>query len=179
MKKVIIKPYKQVGDTTLNMHIIRPDGCSSGPMPAVVFFFCGGWNSFDASKFHPQSVYLASRGMACFNAEVRVEPIHGTTPVECVIDGKSAVRWVRSHAKVLGVDQRRIAVAGGSAGGHVSACCGVIDGFDDPLDEDPSISSIPDAMVLFNPALDTTSLDRRIKRFGGSRRHGRSRRSST
>ncbi len=38
-----------------------------------------------------------------------------------------------------------------SAGGHVAACTGVIKKFDESS-EDESISSVPNAMVLFNPA---------------------------
>jgi acetyl esterase/lipase len=167
MKRVFIKPYKTVGDTVLNMHIVGANRPSDGPRPAIVFFFCDTWLGFEASKHYPHSMYLASRGMACFNAEVRVQPIHGTTPVECVIDGKSAVRWVRSHAGRLGVDRNRIAVAGGSAAGHVSACCSLVDGFDDPQDDNPSISSRPNAMVLFNPVLDITGLAHRTNLFGG------------
>lgn len=90
--KPLIRTYKSVGETTLNMHIIGPEEVGDAPLPAVVFFFCGGWSRFDASKFFPQSAYLAARGMVCLNAEVRVAPVHGTTPLECVVDGKSAVR---------------------------------------------------------------------------------------
>ena len=161
-----IKPYKYVGDTTLNLHLFEPNERSEGPRSAMLFFFCGGWNAFDASKFYPQSAYLASRGMVCLNAEVRVTPIHGTTPVECVRDARSAVRWVRANADDLNVAMDRIVVAGGSAAGHVSACCGLIDEADDQDDASPSITSKPDAMILLNPTLDTTTLDRRIQRFG-------------
>ena len=60
--------YKTVGDVTLNMHVFR--GAEGAPRPAIVFFFCGGWNGFDATRMFPQSEYLVSRGMVAFNAEV-------------------------------------------------------------------------------------------------------------
>ena len=83
-------------------------------------------------------------------ADYRVSSRHGTQVVHCVADGKSAVRWIRANAKRLGVDAERIAAGGGSAGGHVAACTGVISGLDAP-DEDTSLSSVPNAMALFNP----------------------------
>ncbi|MBL7142992.1 MAG: prolyl oligopeptidase family serine peptidase, partial [Phycisphaerae bacterium] len=94
---------------------------------------------------------------------------HGTTPFECVADGKSAIRWVRANAARLGVDPDKIVAGGGSAGGHVAACTGVLDGLDEES-EDSNISSKPNAMVLFNPVLDVVGLakkrasDERFKR---------------
>jgi acetyl esterase/lipase len=72
------------------------------------------------------------------------------------MDAKSAVRWIRANAGKLGIDPSRIVAAGGSAGGHLAACTGVIPGYDEE-NEDKSISSAPNAMVLFNPALNTTA----------------------
>lgn len=84
-------------------------------------------------------------------ADYRVSSRHGTPAKACVADAKSAVRWIRANAKRLGVDQDRIAAGGGSAGGHIAACTGVVPAFDEP-GEDTSVSSVPNAMVLFNPA---------------------------
>ncbi len=180
-----IVDYKTVGDVTLRMHIFparrghvpeTPSAAAKGDRhmspdkrPAIVFFFCGGWNGFDAAKMFPQSEYLVSRGMVAFNAEVRVCETHGTTPTECVIDGKSALRWVRAHAAEYGVDPDRIVASGGSAAGHVSACAALIDGFDDPAD-DLSVSPVPNALVLFNPATNVHGLQRRVEMFGGEER---------
>ncbi len=41
---------------------------------------------------------------------------------------------------------------GGSAGGHLAACTGTIAEFDEP-GEDRTVSSVPNALVLFNPAV--------------------------
>ena len=67
-------------------------------------------------------------------------------------DAKAAVRWVRGHAAELGVDPGRIGAAGGSSGGQLAASTATLPGFDDPGD-DRSVSSRPDAIVLFNPAV--------------------------
>ena len=146
--------YKTVGETELKLHVFNPKRQkSSTQRPAIVFFFGGGWNSGSASQFYPHCDFLASRGMVAMSAEYRVKSRDGVSPRECVQDGKSAIRWVRQHAAELGVDASRIAAGGGSAGGHVAAATGTTKGFEDE-DEDLSISSMPNALVLFNPVYD-------------------------
>ena len=91
-------------------------------------------------------------------ADYRVSSRHGTKALQCVADGKSAIRWIRANATRLGIDPNRLAAGGGSAGGHVAACTGTIAGLDEE-GEDLSISSCPDCLVLFNPALVLAPVD--------------------
>jgi acetyl esterase/lipase len=81
-----------------------------------------------------------------------VKSRQGVTPKECVEDAKSAVRWLRQSAAKLGIDPDRIVASGGSAGGHIAACTALTPGLDAP-GEDTTISSKPNALVLFNPVL--------------------------
>jgi acetyl esterase/lipase len=143
--------YKTVDDVTLQLHIFKPDHHkATDSKPCIVFFFGGGWVGGSPSQFYPHCRYLSSRGMVAISAEYRVKNRHKTTPYECVKDGKSAIRWVRSHADELGIDPRRLAAGGGSAGGHVAAATGSVKSFQEP-GEDTAISSKPNALVLFNP----------------------------
>lgn len=146
--------YKRIGEVELKLHVFNPPGLkASDKRPAIVFFFGGGWVGGSPTQFFPHCRYLSSRGMVAVSAEYRVLKKHGTTPKECVEDGKSAVRWLRQHARELGIDPNRLAAGGGSAGGHVAAAAGTLKGFDRP-DEDKNISSKPNALVLFNPVFD-------------------------
>lgn len=148
-----ILPYKTVGSTQLSLHVFDPPETARQPSAAIVFFFGGGWNGGSPSQFYGQSRHLANRGVVAICAEYRTKSSHGTTPQECVRDGKSAIRWVRAHAAELGIDPNRIAAGGGSAGGHVAAATGTIDAFDEP-GESTSVSCVPNALVLFNPVFD-------------------------
>jgi acetyl esterase len=145
--------YKSIGDVDLRIYRFLPkDHQASDRRPAVVFFFGGGWKDGTPTQFSNQCVYLAERGMVAFTADYRVAKRHQAKVTDCVEDAKSAIRWVRTNAARLGVDPNRIAAGGGSAGGHLAACTGVVPGFDKST-EDQSVSSTPNAMILFNPAL--------------------------
>jgi len=140
-----------VGDQALHLHVFKPEGHqTSDKRPAIVFFHGGGWSKGDPNQFFPQSRHLADRGMVAISAQYRLTKKDGVKPWDCVSDAKSAIRWVRQHAAELGIDPGRIAAGGGSAGGHLAAATANIKAFE-PEGEDPSISSKPDALVLFNP----------------------------
>lgn len=159
--------YKTIGEVELKLHVFEPAGHqASDQRPAIVFFFGGGWNGGTPQQFYEQSRALADRGMVAMSAEYRVKSRNGTSPFECVKDGKSAIRWVRQHA--VGVDPNRIVASGGSAGGHVAACSGVIQGCEEQ-GEDLSVSSVPNAMILFNPVLDTTARGLGLRQVGEDR----------
>ena len=149
-----LKTYKKIGGVELKLHIFNPEGHKVGDKrPVIVFFFGGGWNGGTPSQFYPQCEHLAKRGMVAISAEYRVKSRNGTSPLECVKDGNSAVRWVRAHAVELGIDPKKVAAGGGSAGGHVAAATGTTRGIFEE-GEDVLVSSKPDALVLFNPVYD-------------------------
>ena len=146
--------YKRVGDIELGLQTVQPEGhLDSNGRPAAIFFFGGGWSGGSPDQFARHARYLASRGMVVFLADYRTARADGTTPFECVKDAKSAVRWVRSHARQLGIDGQRLAAGGGSAGGHLAAATATLTGFDDPGD-DVTVSAVPNALLLFNPVYD-------------------------
>ncbi|MSR31133.1 MAG: alpha/beta hydrolase [Gemmataceae bacterium] len=146
--------FKKTPQGDLQLHFFLPPGHDpKGKKPALVFFFGGGWKGGTFQQFVPQAEYLASRGLVAVCADYRIGSIHKTTPDCCVEDAKSAMRWLRGHAGEWGIDQDKIIASGGSAGGHLAACCALVPGWDAP-GEDLKISCLPNALVLFNPAVD-------------------------
>lgn len=149
--------YKVVDGQELNAYILNPP-TSYGPdnRPAVVLFHGGGWTNGAPGQLTQDALYLASRGMVTIAVEYRLVDINsGDAPIPCIEDAKSAIRWVRTHALELGIDPNRIAAMGRSSGGHLSAATAMINGVDDPAD-DLSISSKPNAQILFEPVIDNS-----------------------
>lgn len=147
-KKVV---YKQVGDVELALHFFFPkEHNNKDKSPAILFFHGGGWKGGGVGHFYNQGAYLASRGMVGICAQYRTEKPHGTTPMECVKDVKSAMRWVKLNAAAYGIDPDKILAGGGSAGGHAAAATATLKGFNEE-GEDISVDCIPKALVLFNP----------------------------
>ena len=158
--------YKTVGDVRLPLYVYVPKGhAASDRRAAIVFFFGGGWMGGSVRQFHQHSLYFASRGMVAITVEYRVFRRHRATPFQCVADAKSAMRWVRANAGRLGIDPGKIVASGGSAGGHLAAATAFIEGFDEPSD-DRTVSAKPNALVLFNPVIDTTPKGYGAKRLG-------------
>lgn len=150
--------YKTVDGLRLDAHILRPEG--HGPedrRPALVWFHGGSW--VEGAWYWCMGLCgpFVSEGMVVIQVEYRIHDRHGTTPLESIADAKSAIRWVRANASRLGVDPDRIVAAGFSAGGHLAASTGILEGLDEP-GEDRSVRATPDAMLLFgacvNPTLD-------------------------
>lgn len=133
-----------------------PTGQESGAaLPCAVFFFGGGWNGGDIGHFAPQADYLARRGMVAICAQYRTRQSHAVPPNVCLVDAKSAIRYVKANAEDLGIDPHRLAVGGGSAGGHLAAATTFCDGFNAP-GEDLKVSTRANALLLFNPVIDNS-----------------------
>lgn len=148
--------YKEIDTIKLFLHIYKPQNFDkTKTYKSIVFFHGGGWNGGNHKAFRRQASYLATRGMIAISADYRLFNTHKTSPFEAVEDAKSAIRFVRKYAKELHIDPSYIAAGGGSAGGHLAAACGNIEGLEG-ANEDLMISSKPNALVLFNPVYDNS-----------------------
>ena len=136
--------YRNVDGAALHADVFAA-GAGEAPHPAILFFFGGGWTGGTPAQFHPFAEHLAGQGVTAIAVEYRVRSRHGSTIPDSMADAFAAFRWAQANAAALGIDPARIAVGGGSAGGHLAAAVGTIaEHAGDP----------PAAMVLYNPATD-------------------------
>ncbi len=159
--------YKSIGGIDLSVYMWAPDASRTpaGPMSVAAFFFSSGWDNGQVSQFAPHCVYFASRGMVTLAFEYRVAAKHRTGPHETMADVRSALRWIRMNAVDMGINPGKIAVIGGSAGAHAACAACMLDGTYDEPGEDTSILPAPNALVLFNPILDTSKKGFGMDRF--------------
>ena len=115
-------PVPYVQDTLANdvpVRIYKPAAGTSSP--AIVYFHGGGFALYGVESHD----YLCRRlchqnQMVVISVDYRLAPEHSYPAAH--EDAWSAFLWVREQATSLGIDNTRIAVAGDSAGGNLSAC---------------------------------------------------------
>ncbi len=108
-------PYH--GDLTLDLYRARD---RNGPTPVLVYLHGGSWRGGDPhtagrAMFHS----LARSGWAVATIRYPLSP--AATFPDHLIGVKRALAWIRSEGGTLGLDPNRLAIGGGSAGGHLAA----------------------------------------------------------
>ena len=107
-----------------------PNGPKRLDRPAVVFIHGGGFTGGDKAEYRSASVSAdlcrAGYVVVSCNYVLGSKSKEGVWP-QNIADCRNAVRWVRAHAKELGVNPDKVAVAGGSAGGYLALMVGLSD----------------------------------------------------
>ncbi len=133
----------------LPVRAYRPSGSAKDAvLPALVFFHGGGWVIGDLDT-HDVACRQLSNGARCmvFSVEYRLAP-EARFPA-AVDDCIAATRYLMAQAATLGVDPKRIAVGGDSAGGNLAAVvC---------IDARESRQPLPCFQLLIYPATDQRS----------------------
>lgn len=138
LRRVVIEPdggrfwpellfAQPTGFRALTMSLRVPAG--DGPRPLVIYIHGGGW-----LFGHPHSMHvnlaamdidaaLLGAGFAVARVSYRLSS-EGKFPTQ-LQDCKSAVRYLRHHADLFGLDPHRFASLGESAGGHLAILLGL------------------------------------------------------
>jgi acetyl esterase len=150
------KVYKTIGSTELLVDIFYTNSSlKSENNSAIAFFHGGGWVCGERSDFYETSKRYASKGMIAFCFQYRFADHKSLTPVDCLADAKSAIRWIRQNSSDYNIDENKIIASGQSAGGHLAICTSLIDRYDEK-DEDKSISSKPNGFIVWSACADVT-----------------------
>ena len=107
----------------LAVRIYRPAGAqpdAAGQLPGIVFYHGGGWVIGSVESHDGLCRKLANRvGAVLISVEYRLAPEHKfPAPAE---DAYAAACWAAQNSNELGIDPKRLIVAGDSAGGNLAA----------------------------------------------------------
>ncbi|MEN8226722.1 MAG: alpha/beta hydrolase [Bacteroidota bacterium] len=109
--------YKQVDNTSLKLDIYKLKNLDEAA-PLLIFIHGGGWSKGERSDYLPYLIDYAKKGYVTATVSYRLSgTAHFPAAVE---DVQCAVRWIRAHSKEYMINPNRIALIGGSAGGHLS-----------------------------------------------------------
>jgi len=157
------------GGAQLEAHVFSPPGVGKEKRAAIVLFHGGGWTMGEPSWAFSRARHFAERGMVAIAAQYRLSDSESVTPIEAMEDARAAIRWMRVHADSLGIDPKRIAAYGWSAGAHLAASAAVFSRASDDADK---VSASPDALVLVSPAVSLMA-DAHLRRLLGTRAQAR------
>ena len=133
----IVKDVKYLGDDRAEkLDLYLPNDDSKQFRPAVVIVHGGGWHGGDKFANREQNIgkTLASAGFVCASVNYRLSEKSDDLAARLrqvfpgnLEDCRTAVRFLRHHAKEYRIDPDHIGAIGGSAGGHLVALMAVVD----------------------------------------------------
>ncbi|HZP36105.1 MAG TPA: alpha/beta hydrolase [Methylomirabilota bacterium] len=111
-------PYARPGGLDLLARIYRPRGEAAAPRAAIVYVHGGAWARSDRTADAILCTALAASGRVVVALDFRQAPDHRFPAA--IADVAAGIRYVRAHARRLGVDPARVGLLGSSSGGHLA-----------------------------------------------------------
>lgn len=161
--------YKQVDSIMLKLDIYKLKDLNN-VTPVLIFIHGGAWTKGKRSDYLPYLLDYAQKGYITATISYRLSQV-APFPA-AVLDVKCALRWIRAHAEDYMINPDKIAVIGGSAGGHLAMMAAYSD--ENIFSEEcgDSISSKVQAVVnLYGPTDLTTEYARQhesVEKFLGT-----------
>lgn len=147
--------YKRIDEVDLQLDIYRQKGLKT-PAPTLVFIHGGAWKKGKRQDYLPYLIDYAKKGYVTVTVSYRLSNV-AKFPAAAQ-DVNCGIKWIKQHAADYGIDPDRMALIGGSAGGHLSLLLGY--GGDDTLfnqdcEEGPD-SKVKAIIDLYGPVDLTT-----------------------
>jgi acetyl esterase/lipase len=106
------------------LDVWRPKELPVEPAPVMIFVPGGAWiHGGRQLQGYALMSHLAQQGWVCLSVNYRVAPHHRWP--RHITDVKTAIAWARANVDRFGGDRDFVAIAGCSAGGHLSALAGL------------------------------------------------------
>lgn len=116
-------PYAGTENPRQKLDLLLPAEPKGGKLPVVAFIHGGGWQNGDKTSGRRNVADLVASGdFAGVSVGYRLTD-EAQFPQQ-IFDCKAAIRWIRANAEKYGLDPDKIAVWGGSAGGHLVSLLG-------------------------------------------------------
>jgi acetyl esterase len=154
----------------LDLWKAKPDRRPGAPTPLVIFFHGGAFRTGDKSNVPARLIEnCLAEGISVASANYRLS---GTAAFPApMLDGARAIQFVRKNADDLGIDPKRIAAAGSSAGAGIALWIGFHDDLADPNSHDPIARQSSRVTCLGVDGAQTSYDPRFIKTLIGGRAH--------
>ena len=146
--------YAKRDKVNLKLHFFVPK--KSKLKSSVLLFHGGGWAFGSSYSLFKICKSLAKEGILCASADYRLALKHDTKVKDSMLDAADAYKWMVKNSEKLNIKKDQIMVGGGSSGGHLAASLAMI-----PDEKNETYDNIK-AMILFNPALNTSALNAEI-----------------
>lgn len=113
--------YKETAEKTLKLDIYHFDSLDT-PRPLLVFIHGGSWKKGNKDDYLPYLVDYVKKGYVTATVAYRFSQ-EAIFPA-ALDDVVCAVKWLKSNAQDYHIDPNKVAVIGGSAGGHLAMLLG-------------------------------------------------------
>ncbi len=152
--------YRQAGARSPTLDVYSPrDYSARSKRPVIVAFHGGCWIGGDKREHTSWFLPMTARGFVLIGVNYRLARARDRSWPESCGDARGAIRWVRSHARELGIDPERIVAAGTDSGGWLAELLAVDPDGDDP-GRNPPVSARVSAAVAFSASSDLAALAR-------------------
>lgn len=113
--------YKNVDSISLQLDIYKKKA-QTAKRPVLIFIHGGSWSKGKRSDYLPYLIDYAMKDYVTATVSYRLVKV-AKYPA-AVQDVKCAIKWIKDHADEYGIDANRVALVGGSAGGHLAMMAG-------------------------------------------------------